>query len=135
MSIEVFDGHFPASSWVESYGDSLVEAAISTGASDWNWARTSWGVVFELAFADEADWERFRQLLIVQIALDAVPDTVGGLLIYRGRGGSSGTTRPRKPRPLIGSGAAALPIPVEDEEWHNFSGDIERRRVLVGAGV
>jgi hypothetical protein len=135
MSIEVFDGRFPASSWIESYGDSLTEAAISTGASEWGWHRTSWGVVFEVAFADEADWERFRQLLIVQIALDAVPDPVGGLLIYRGRGGSSGTTRPRKPRPLAGAGAAALPIPVADEEWLNFSGDVERRRLLVGAGV
>jgi hypothetical protein len=133
MSIEVFDGRFAASSWVESYADSLVEAAISTGASEWGWQRTSWGVVFELAFVEEADWERFRQLLIVQIALDAVPDPVGGLLIYRGRGGSSGTTRPRKPKPLAGAGAAALPIPVADEEWHNFSGDIERRRLLVGA--
>jgi hypothetical protein len=135
MSIEVFDGAFPASSWIEAYGDTLTEAAITTGALDWNWHRTTWGVVFELAFAEEADWERFRQLLIVQIALDAVPDPVGGLLIYRGRGGSSGTTRPRKPRPLAGAGAAALPLPVEDEEWHNFSGDIERRRLLVGAGT
>lgn len=135
MSIEVFDGRFPASSWIDAHGDSLVESAISTGASDWNWQRTSWGVVFEVAFADQNDWERFRQLLVVQIALDAVPDPVGGLLIYRGRGGSSGTTRPRKPRPLAGSGAAALPIPVEDEEWLNFSGDVERRRLLVGAGT
>jgi len=135
MSIEVFDGRFPASSWIESYGDSLVEAAVSTGSLDWSWHRTSWGVVFELAFADESDWERFRQLLIVQIALDAVPDPVGGLLIYRGRGGSSGTTRPRKPRPLAGAGAAALPIPVIDEEWRNYSGDVERRRLLVGSAV
>jgi hypothetical protein len=133
MSIEVFDGRYGASSWVDSYGDSLIEAAISTGAVDWNWHRTSWGVVFELAFEDEVDWDRFRQLLIVQIALDAVPDPVGGLLIYRGRGGSSGSTRPRTPKPFAGSGAAALPIPI-DEEWHNFSGDVERRRLLlVGA--
>jgi hypothetical protein len=133
MSIEVFDARFTASSWIDSYSDSLVEAAISTGASDWNWHRTSWGVVFELAFADENDWERFRQLLIVQIALDAVPDPVGGLLIYRGRGGSSGTTRPRKPRPFVGSGAAALPLPVE-EMWNDFGGDVERRLLTAGVG-
>jgi hypothetical protein len=136
MSIEVFDGRFAASSWVESYGDSLVGAAISTGAADWSWQRTSWGVVFEVAFADQDDWERFRQLLVVQIALDAVPDPVGGLLIYRGRGGSSGTTRPRKPRPIAGAGAAALPIPIIDEEWLNLSGEVERRTLLpVPAGV
>jgi len=133
MSIEVFDAKFSASSWIDAYGDSLVQAAVSTGALDWNWHKTSWGVVFELAFADEADWDRFRQLLTVQIALDAVPDPVGGLLIYRGRGGSAGTTRPRKPRPLAGSGAAALPLPVEDL-WHDFGGDTERR-TLAGAGV
>jgi hypothetical protein len=133
MSIEVFDARFPASGWVDSYGDSLVQAAISTGATDWNWHRTSWGVVFELAFVDQNDWDRFRQLLAVQIALDAVPDPVGGLLIYRGRGGSSGTIRPRKPRPLAGSGAAALPIPI-DVDWKDFGGTIERR-LLIGAGA
>ena len=134
MSIEVFDGPFPASSWIEAYGDSLTEAAISTGSTEWNWERTSWGVVFELAFAEEADWERFRQLLVVQIALDAVPDPVGGLLIYRGRGGSSGSTRPRRPRPLVGSGAAALPVPVE-LEWFDHGGDAERRTLLLPVGV
>jgi hypothetical protein len=135
MSIEVFDAAFPASSWVESYGDALVEAAIFTSAQDWNWQRTSWGVVFELAFAEEADWDRFRQLLIVQIALDAVPDPVGGLLIYRGRGGSSGATRPRKPRPMAGAGAASLPLPIEDL-FQDFTGNVgdeqRRRRLLVG---
>jgi len=132
MSIEVFDGPFSARSWVEAYGDTLVEGAISTGAVDWSWHSTSWGVVFELAFDDENDWDRFRQLLIVQIALDAVPDPVGGLLIYRGRGGSSGTTRPRKPRPFAGAGAAELPIPIPDEEFRNYSGDVERRRIPAG---
>ena len=135
MSIEVFDGRFAASSWIESYGDSLVEAAVSTGAIDWNWERTSWGAVFELAFTEEMDWDRFRQLLVVQIALDAVPDPIGGLLIYRGRGGSSGTSKPRKPRPLAGAGAAALPLPTDDQRWSDFSGDVERRRLLVGAGA
>jgi hypothetical protein len=136
MSIEVFDGPFSASSWREAYGDTLVETAVSTGAVDWNWHHTTWGMVFEVAFSEEADWERFRQMLVVQVALDAVPDPVGGLLVYRGRGGSSGAPKGRRPKPFAGAGAAALPIPVEDdEEWHNFSGDIERRRILVGAGV
>ena len=124
MSIEVFDGPFPASSWIEAYGDSLVETAVTTGAIDWNWQRTSWGVVFEVAFTEEADWERFRQTRVVQIALDAVPDPVGGLLVYRGRGGSSGTTRPRKPKPFAGAGAAALPLPLGREEWRSFSAEV-----------
>src|SRR5687768_14796186 len=111
MSIEVFDGAWAASHWAESHGDSLVETAITKGAIDWAWHRTSWGVVFEVCFTDEVDWDRFRETLTVQIALDAVPDPVGGLLVYRGRGGSAGVVKPRKPRPLAGSGAAALPLP------------------------
>lgn len=135
MSIEVFDGRFAASSWQEAYGDSLVETAVTTGALDWNWQRTTWGVVFEVAFEDEVDWDRFRQMLTVQIALDAVPDPVGGLLVYRGRGGSSGAPKRRRPKPFAGAGAAALPIPVEidfDEDWTTFHADVERRRLLVG---
>ena len=30
----------------------LIEAAISHGAKDWNWLRTRWGIVFEVAFDD-----------------------------------------------------------------------------------
>jgi len=50
----------------------------------------------------------------VQAALDAVPDPVSGLIVYKGRGGSAGRLRPRRPRPLAGAGAVALPIPVEE---------------------
>jgi len=115
MSIEVFDGEFyPAASWSEAFGDALVEAAISDGALDWNWHTTTWGVVFEVAFADEAAWERFRHALAVRTALEAVPNPVNGVLVYKGRGGSAGTTRGRRPKPLAGSGAAALPLPVEE---------------------
>lgn len=59
-----------------------------------------------------------RNRPVVEAALDAVPDRVNGLLIHRGRGGSSGTRRPRRPIPMAGSGAVALPEP-EDEptEW------------------
>jgi hypothetical protein len=116
MSIEVFDGEFyPAASWADSFGDSLVESALSEGASDWAWHPTSWGVVFEVAFEDEEAWERFRATLAVRTALEAVPNPVNGVLVYKGRGGSAGATRGRKPKPMAGSGAAALPIPIEDE--------------------
>ena len=60
-----------------------------------------------------------------------MPDPVSGLLIYKGRGGSAGRVQPRKrPRPLIGSGAAALRfLPLELElEWDVF-GDLERRQL------
>ena len=129
MSIEVFDGTYSARSWQEAWGDRLVENAIVSDASDWNWHRTSWGVIFEVAFADEEAWSRYRESLGVQLALDAVPDPVSGLIVYKGRGGNSGTRKPRKPRPLIGSGAASLPLPL-DEEWQLFQQGWGRPRTL-----
>lgn len=119
MSMEIFDGRFSAGSWAEAWGDRLVENAVVSGALDWQWHRSSWGVIFEVAFPDQEAWERYRTSPGVQTALDAVPDPVGGLIVYRGRGGSSGTRTPRKPHPLLGSGAAALPLPL-DEEWFLF---------------
>lgn len=110
-SIEVFDGATSASVWAEAYRDALMETAIMSGASDWSWHRHTWGVVFEACFADEQAWETYADLPVVRAALDAVPDPLTGLIVYRGRGGSSGAPYPRKPRPLIGSGSAALPLP------------------------
>jgi hypothetical protein len=110
-SIEVFDGATPASLWADAYRDVLIETAITQGASDWSWHRHTWGVVFEVSFGNEQSWEGFTNLPTVRAALDAVPDPVTGLIVYRGRGGSSGSPFPRKPRPLIGSGSAALPLP------------------------
>jgi hypothetical protein len=136
MSIEVFDaslasGFGAASLWAENHGDALVETAMTYGAVDWAWHHTSWGVVFEVAFEDEAAWDAYRASLTMRTALDAVPDPVSGVLVYRGRGGSAGTTSPRRPRPLAGSGAAALPLPVDDEFFHAFEGDVERRRLTL----
>jgi hypothetical protein len=113
-SIEVFDGPFAASLWADAHGDSLVETALLWGASDWEWHRTTWGVVFEVAFDDEPSWELFQVTSAVQAALDAVPDPVTGVLVYKGRGGSAGKSHPRKPKPLLGSGSAALPMPEDD---------------------
>ena len=116
MSIEVFDGEFyPAAGWADAFGDGLVESALSEGAIDWSWQPTSWGIVFEVAFDDEEAWDRFRALLAVRAALEAVPNPVNGVLIYKGRGGSAGTTKGRKPKPFAGAGSAALPLPMEDE--------------------
>jgi hypothetical protein len=111
FSIEVLDGIVSASVWSEAHGDALIESAFLTGATDWNWHRHTWGVVLELNFDDESAWERFRNTTAVQAALEAVPDPVSGLIVYRGRGGSSGTVEPRRPKPLVGSGSAALPLP------------------------
>jgi hypothetical protein len=110
-SIEVMDGQSSAALWWETRRDVLIEAAIAHGAKDWELHRHRWGVLLELCFAEEADWEAFYGLPAVQAALDAVPDPLAGLLVHRGRGGSSGIRSPRRPTPLAGAGAAALPEP------------------------
>jgi hypothetical protein len=113
-SIEVFDGEIPASQWKQAHSAALIESAISNGAAGWSWIETHWGVVFEACFADDARWEAFRALPAVRAALDAVPDPVNGLLVYRGRGGTSGASSPRRPRPVPSAGAVSLPEPAED---------------------
>jgi hypothetical protein len=111
-SIEVFDSQLQAAlTWKDSYRSRLVESAITSGAVEWTWIEHRHGVVFEVCFRDEAQWETFRTLPGVQAALDAVPDPVNGVLVYRGRGGGAGARRPRKPRPSVGAGALELPEP------------------------
>jgi hypothetical protein len=108
-SIEVRDGVLPAGAWRHGYGEALVEAALAHGVRDWYWSIETFGVVLELGFVESEDWDRFRRLPLVTAALDAVPDPVGGLYVYPGRGGSSGAILPRRgPRPC-GAGAAPLP--------------------------
>ncbi len=113
-SIEVFDSEIQAAlRWKDSYRSALVESALTSGAIEWAWIEHRHGVGFEVSFTDEARWEAFRGLPGVQAALDAVPDPVNGLLVYRGRGGSSGAAAPRRPRPTAGAGAVELPEPGE----------------------
>ncbi|HEV7885961.1 MAG TPA: hypothetical protein VGO92_00265 [Acidimicrobiales bacterium] len=129
FSIEVLDGATSAGVWADSYGDVLSESALGYGALDWSWHKHAWGVVFEVRFADEDAWDAWRESTAVQAALDAVPDPVSGLIVYRGRGGSSGRVEPRRPRPLAGSGAAALPLPIEDwvfPDWRTCRADSTR---------
>lgn len=136
MSIEVFDGASAASTWADAHRDTLIEAAVTYGATDWSWHAHSWGVILELQFDEEPQWEAFRSSLVVQTALDAVPDPVAGLIVYRGRGGSAGRSQPRRPRPLVGSGAAALPLPedVLGDDWLNAWFSAERPRLTATLG-
>jgi hypothetical protein len=113
-SIEVFNGRVSAARWKDAHGEALVEAALTNGAVDWAWHEYRWGVVLEVAFLDEWRWEFFYALPAVQAALDATPDPVKGLLVHRGRGGTSGSRVPRRPRPLAGAGAVELPEPDPD---------------------
>lgn len=111
-SIEVFDAsELPARRWKEAHQDALTEAAVTHGATYWEWHEHKHGVVFEVLFDDDNQWERFRELPAVRAALDDVPDPANGLLIYRGRGGSAGSRKPRKPKPAPSASAIELPEP------------------------
>ena len=113
-SIEVFSGDkLPASGWRHAYEDELTEAAITNGAQYYEWHDTQYGVIFEILFPTDAEWEEFRALPAVRAALDGVPDPVNGLLVYRGRGGASGGTKPRKPKPAPSAAAMELEEPKE----------------------
>jgi hypothetical protein len=123
-SVEVFHGESRASRWQESYSASLIESAITGGAVDWSWIQRPHGVVFEVCFPDDERWEQFRALPAVRAALDAVPDPVNGLLVYRGRGGGAGAAAPRRPRPSAGAGAIELPEPGADRLIDLASGGV-----------
>jgi hypothetical protein len=115
LTIEVFDGEVPASGWRRVHEDALIEAAVTNGASFWDWHATRWGVVLELLFDTDDLLERYRDLPVVRAALDAVPDRTHGLLVYRGRGGGADALVPRRPRPAPVAGAASLPGPEPHE--------------------
>src|SRR3954468_4767591 len=113
-SIEGLDGPSrPARARQDALGGALTEAAVTNGAYDWTWHTHAWGVLFEIAFASDGRWHAYRDLPVIRAALDAVPDPVNGLMIYPGRGGSAGRTQPRRPRPIAGAGAAAMPVEEE----------------------
>jgi hypothetical protein len=115
-SIEVFSGDkLPASGWRYAYEDELTEAAITNGALYYEWHDTEYGVIFEVLFPSDEAWESFRDLPAVRAALDGVPDPVNGLLVYRGRGGAAGATKPRKPKPAPGAAALELEEPKEEQ--------------------
>jgi hypothetical protein len=114
-SIEVFSGDMlSASGWRYAYEDELTEAAITHGARYYEWHDTEYGVIFEILFGSDEQWDAFRWLPAVSAALDAVPDPVNGLLVYRGRGGAAGGRKPRKPKPAPGAAALELEEPREE---------------------
>jgi hypothetical protein len=127
-SIEVFHGDkLPASRWRDTYEDLLTEAAITHGAVYWEWHEFQYGVIFEVCFASDEQWEAFLGLPTVRGALDSVPDPVNGLLVYRGRGGAAGARKPRKPKPA--PSAAALELEEQAEERRI---DLSRLRAELG---
>jgi hypothetical protein len=117
-SIEVFSSDkLSASGWRYAYEDELTEAAITNGALYYEWHDSEYGVIFEVLFPSDSEWESFLVLPAVRAALDGVPDPVYGLLIYRGRGGAAGGTKPRKPKPAPGAAALELEEPEEERRF------------------
>ena len=147
-SIEVLHGEVSAFRWQEQHDSALIEAALTNGVRDGAWHADRWGVVFEVLFGTEEQWEAFRGLPVVRAALDAVPDPVNGLLIYRGRGGGAGARQPRRPKPAPSSGAVSLPGPADEpyldlaavsapaaaDARPTTAGALQRRRVHGGPG-
>ncbi len=132
-SIEVFHGDkLPASAWRYAYEDELTEAAITNGAIYYEWHDSQYGVIFEVLFPADEQWEAFRDLPAVRAALDGVPDPVNGLIIYRGRGGSSGSRKPRKPKPAPGAAALELEEPRERRRFRlrSNAAEVDKLREL-----
>ena len=142
-SIEVFSGdRLPASGWRYAYEDELTEAAITHGARYYEWHDTEFGVLFEILFDADEQWESFRALPAVRAALDGVPDPVNGLLVYRGRGGAASGREPRKPKPAPGAAALELEEPREKERkvprrlmYNSGATDLDRLRWELGVGA
>ncbi|GAA1638579.1 hypothetical protein [Actinoplanes couchii] len=123
-SIEILDAtRLSAEQWRYAHQEVVVSAAVGHGARAWEWHEFRWGVLFEVAFTDDEAWAGFRVLPAVQAALDAVPDPINGLLIHPGRGGASGQPLPRRPKPVLGSGAA--PVPQEPQRTRLTLADTE----------
>jgi hypothetical protein len=116
-SIEVLHGELSAFGWQEQHDSALIEAALTNGALDGTWHAGSWGVIFEVLFETSEQWEAFRSLPAVRAALDAVPDPVNGLLVYRGRGGGADARNPRRPKPAPAASAVSLPEPHAEPEF------------------
>jgi len=132
-TIEVADGPtMSARSWRRAHGELLTEAAITHGAQEWTWVVRDWGVLLEVTFADESDWLRFRATPAVRAALDAAPDPVNGMWVYSGRGGSSASRVPRRPKPRSQSDGAPMPEPEpEPSPWQQPLGLRQNRELRV----
>ncbi|TQN37602.1 hypothetical protein FHU33_4262 [Blastococcus colisei] len=116
ITVEVFDGATSAAAWARVWHDRLIEAAVTGGAVFWDEHEHRWGVVLEFTFDDEPRRDAFREAPVLLAALDAAPDPVNGVLVYPHRGGGAGSRQPRRPRPVLGSGAVELPLPGTDDD-------------------
>jgi len=131
ISIEVLDASFSAQSWQDAYGDLVTATALEHGAGEWRWIYRSWGIVLEIAFESERQYDRWRTIPGVISAFDAVPDPVNGLVFHRGWGGTSGSGEPRRPRPIAGAGAAELEFDEVVDRVVDAVVDTHRRTAII----
>jgi hypothetical protein len=102
-----------AHQWWASVGDQLISSAFQFSAHDYEVTSKSWGVVFEVGFGSDAHAEAFRHGAAMRSAIDQLGPL--RLEVTSGRGGGTSSDRvPRRGRPLLGSGAAAIPPPQPD---------------------
>lgn len=100
--------------WWVSVSDQLVGAAFQYSALDYEVTVRSWGLVFEVCFDTDERAEAYRGSEAMRSAIDQLGPL--RLEVTSGRGGGSAGARvPRRDRPLIGSGSAALPLPEPDQ--------------------
>lgn len=102
-----------AHQWWASVSDQLISAAFQHSALDYEVTLKTWGVVFDVGFGTDELAEAFRN----GEAMGSAMDQLGPLRleVTSGRGGGTASVRvPRRDRPLLGSGAAALPLPEQD---------------------
>ena len=78
-------------------------------------------MIFEVGFRTDAYAELFRQCDAMQGAIDQLGPL--RLDVSAGRGGGAAVRVPRRGRPLVGAGAAALPIPDEEVASPILDGD------------
>src|SRR4051812_40648618 len=97
LTVEVFDEASAAWLWRDQYGDVLVPPPAPAGARYWEWHEHRYGVAFEAAFLSDAALRAFRDAIAVRFALEHAPDPAG-VLVYRGRGGGSGSLVLRRPQ-------------------------------------
>jgi hypothetical protein len=95
--------------WQEQHDSALIEAALTNGAVDGSWPADSWGVVFEVLFKTEEQWQAFRNCqprarpwTRYRTPSTACSSTVAGAGERRGS---------RRPETAPAASAASLPEP------------------------
>ena len=109
-TVEVLDvAGPPATSWQASYGQVLVEVAVTQRVQAWDWVVRPWGVVLELAFLDESDWLRFRAVPRSGPPWTPSPTRCTGCWSTRVAAAAAQRACPAGPRPAPLQGGAVAP--------------------------